>query len=161
MKRQRGSLKAVLAGGKPNRHIMSLVNTLGLKNNLEFTGSLHGKELDECYAAARVFLLTSFWEGLPMVAVESMNSGVPVVATDVGDIRDLVEDGKNGYLTEAGDTDAAANAVLRLLNDDKLYRRMSANAYKKAEEFLHECTIEHVSKIWRDVFVELGLIEIS
>ncbi|MCD6565403.1 MAG: glycosyltransferase family 4 protein [Bacteroidales bacterium] len=161
VKRQRGFFSAVIIGERLNKDLLKLLNRLQLKNDVTFTGPLHGKELDKYYAAARVFLLTSFWEGLPMVAVESMNFGVPVVATDVGDTRDLVEDGKNGYLTEVGDTDAAARAVVRLLNDDELYRRMSANAYKKAEEFLHECTIEHVSKIWRDVFVELGLIEMS
>lgn len=161
VKRQRGRLRAVLVGDKPDRHILSLVDSLGLKNDIEFTGPLYGIDLDEYYAAARVFLLTSFREGLPMVAVESMNFGVPVVATNVGDIRDLVEDGRNGYLTDIGDIDGASRAIVKLLNNEGLYQRMSANAFKRAKEFLHECTIEHVSRIWRNVFIELGLIRCS
>lgn len=161
VKQQRGNLKAVLVGERPNKSISALVDSLKLRDDVTFTGPLYGSELDEYYATARVLLLSSIWEGLPMATVEAMNFGTPVVAPDVGDLRDLVNDGMNGYLTGVGDIEGAANVVAKLLSDDELYNRMSENAYKTAKNFQYECTIEHVSKIWRDVFVELGLIKIS
>ena len=158
VKRRCGKLHVVMVGEEPGRKIMALIKSLGLWNNIEFTGHLSGDDLDRRYAEARVLLLTSFWEGLPMVALEAMAVGVPVVATDVGDTRDLVKDGENGYLTKPGDIEGAADAVERLLNDHELWCHMSDNALKSADALIAESTLERVQGEWRRVFIDLGLI---
>jgi len=158
VKRRRGSLAAVLVGEKPSRRIAALVDRLSLTDDLEFTGPLFSNELDTKYMNARVLLLTSRWEGLPMAALEAMVVGVPVVATDIGDIRDLVEDGENGYLVPVGDVEEAVKAVKRLLDDDTLYLRMSKRARESATAFLSQSTLEFVTDQWRRLFVEMGLI---
>jgi glycosyltransferase involved in cell wall biosynthesis len=158
VKRSRGSLAAVLVGDRPNRRIVDLVNRLNLSDNVDFTGPLFDDELDQKYASARVFLLTSRWEGLPMVALEAMAAGVPLVTTDVGDIRELVKDGENGYVTAVGDVNAAASAVGRLLNDEKLHFQISQGARESASFFLSESTLECVKKTWQHVFSKLGLV---
>jgi glycosyltransferase involved in cell wall biosynthesis len=158
VKRRRGRLRAVLVGEKPNRRIRALVNRIGLKNDLEFTGHLSGNELDRRYGDGRVFLLTSFWEGLPMVALEAMTAGLPVVATDVGDVQNLVKDGLNGYLTSVGDVQGAASAVNRLLSDEELWQAMSESARKSAVDFHAKNMLDDAMCAWRKVFHEMGLL---
>jgi glycosyltransferase involved in cell wall biosynthesis len=158
VKRKRGHIKAVLAGANPEKQHLKLIEDLGLKNDLEFTGILHGKALYKQYAKARVFLLTSIAEGLPMVLPEAMIAGLPVVTTNVGDISDIVTDGENGFLTQVGEIDALSNAVVKLLNDDNIYEIMSNNAFKSATEFLEQSKLEKVTKEWRRIFSELSLI---
>ncbi len=158
VKRRRGHLKALVVGEKPNWHIRSLVDRLGLGKDIKFPGHLHGKDLETCYAEARILLLTSFWEGLPMVALEAMAAGVPVVATDVGDVRELVKDGQNGYLTPVGNVQHAATAVEKLLQNETLYHQMSQEAKKMAAHFLIESTLEQATGQWRKVFIKMGVI---
>ncbi len=158
VKRRRGSLSAVLVGDKPNRRITALVNRLRLSDDLEFPGLLFNNELDAKYMNARIFLLTSHWEGLPMAALEAMAAGMPVVATNKGDIQELVKQGENGYLVAAGDVEGTAKAVERLLDDERLYLCMSKKARKSAMVLLSKSTLEYVTEQWQMVFNELGLI---
>lgn len=158
VKRRQGRLRSVLVGERLGRRLTVLAKRLGLWDDLKFTGPLFGKDLDRLYAESRVLLLTSFWEGLPMAAAEAMAVGIPVVATDGGDIRELVKDGENGYLVSIGDVRGAASAVVRLLNDNALYQSMSESARRSASDLASKSTLERVVQTWRQVFVEIGLI---
>jgi glycosyltransferase involved in cell wall biosynthesis len=98
--------------------------------------NIHGKVLfpgwrrdtAELLAAADVFVLTSLWEGLPRSLVEAMRTGLPAVCYDVDGVRDLLQEGVNGYLAVPGDVGALAARVDELLGDDALRRRMGEQA---------------------------------
>jgi glycosyltransferase involved in cell wall biosynthesis len=75
-----------------------------------------------------VFCLTSVSEGMPNVVLEAMAAGLPVVATRVGDLPDLIEHGRNGFLTGVNDVEAFAEHVERLLLQPELARRVGENA---------------------------------
>ncbi|MDD5691791.1 MAG: glycosyltransferase family 4 protein [Candidatus Omnitrophica bacterium] len=64
-----------------------------------------------------IFVLTSRWEGLPIAALEAMAAGVPLVATDTGGIREVITDGKTGYLVKPGDIQSMRNRVVELLKN--------------------------------------------
>jgi len=83
--------------------------------------------------AADLFLLTSRWEALPISIVEAMRAGLPVVAADVGGVRELV-DSTTGAVVPMGDVDAFAGHVLRIAADDGLRAGMSSAALKRAKE---------------------------
>ena len=83
-------------------------------------------DIPEVLSTFDVFLLTSLWEGLPRALVESVLAGIPVVASDVDGVCEVIHDGENGFLVPAGDTQAMARGVGRLLQDDFLRRRMGA-----------------------------------
>ena len=91
-------------------------------------------------------------------AAGALAAGVPVVTTDVGDIRELVKDGKNGYLVPVGDIDRAANAVEKLLSNERLLLSMSENARITAAAYLAQSTLESAVEEWRKVFIELRII---
>ena len=73
-------------------------------------------------------------EGRPTVLVEAAACGIPAVASDVGGIREWIEDGNNGFLVQQADSGALANALARLLNQPELARRMGQAARRKAVE---------------------------
>ena len=99
---------------------------LGLAQFVRFEG--YHPDVAEWFQAADVNVLPSFYEGLPLTILEAMASGVPTVASNVGGIPELVENGISGQLVPPGDSSALANALLRLARDKDLRRSMGAAA---------------------------------
>jgi glycosyltransferase involved in cell wall biosynthesis len=97
--------------------------------------------LERLYDAAAVVVLPSHREGLPLAVLEAMAHGRPVVATRVGGIPELVEDGVTGYLVEPGDREGLRAALERLLADPALRRRMGA----AARQAVRRCSWETVT----------------
>ena len=106
---------------------VTLAGRLGLADRVTFTG-----ETDPApwYAAMDLLALTSVTEAQPLVALEAMAAGVPVVASDVGGCREAIGDA--GLLTRVGDPAATSAAMLRLLADDLLRARMGAAGRRRA-----------------------------
>ena len=96
------------------------------------SGILPPDELAERYAAARVMLSASRYEGWPIAMAEAMASGVPVVAFDAPGIRELVRDGVDGLLVEPGDVDSLAAALRGLWGAPALRSRMGLEARRRA-----------------------------
>ena len=104
---------------------------LNIQDNVEFTGIR--KDIPDLLAAANAFVLSSDWEGLPLSLLEAMASGLPVVSTDVGGVRDAV--GDQALLVEKGDDEALANAMLQLVNDAALYKNLAAASLERVQLF--------------------------
>lgn len=106
------ALELVLAGDGPVRQeVETLIASLGLQAQVRITGWLSGTQVRDEILAARALLLPSFAEGLPVVIMESMALGRPVLTTYVAGIPELVLPGENGWLFPAGDVDAIASAI--------------------------------------------------
>jgi glycosyltransferase involved in cell wall biosynthesis len=117
--------RLVLAGdGELRAELESAVRTLELRNRVTLLGYV--PDLGSWYGAFDAFLLTSANEGTPVVAIEALAAGVPVVATDAGGTRTVVDAGETGLVAPVGDIESLA-ASLRLLRDDaELRRRMGS-----------------------------------
>lgn len=121
-----------LVGDGPERpRAEALVRELGLDGQVRFRGELD--DLGELYGTSRVFLLPSESESFGLAALEAMACGVPVVASEVGGLPDVVAHGKTGFLAPVGDVSAMAECVRRLLIDDHLHQTMSRLARATAE----------------------------
>ena len=123
----------VLVGDGPERAATeALVHELGLADAVRFAGM----QLDVLATLQNsdVFLLPSLTEGFGLAALEALSCGVPVVASRVGGVPEVVSDGETGILCEAGDVLEMADAVVRILRDPKLHRRMSLAARRSVEE---------------------------
>jgi glycosyltransferase involved in cell wall biosynthesis len=92
-------------------------------------------DVAQVLAAADLFALASDWEGTPLAVMEAMAAGLPVVATAVGGVPELVVAGESGVLTPAGDAPALAGALARLAGDAALRHAMSAAASARAGQF--------------------------
>jgi N-acetyl-alpha-D-glucosaminyl L-malate synthase BshA len=133
--RVRESLDArlVLVGDGPEYgRTRELVEKLGLADHVRYVGVVDG--VAPLLAAADVLLLPSETESFGLVALEAMASGVPVVASDVGGLPEVVEHGVTGFLAPVGDVDAMAGYCLKLLTDCAVGKRYGEAARRRAEE---------------------------
>ena len=105
------------------------------------------------YASADVFCLPSWWEAMPLSILEAMASGLPVVATDVGDVAREVEDGTTGYVVPVRSPQRLVDALQQLLLDRELRRRMGASGRARVQErFSDTATYQAVT----EMYYELG-----
>jgi glycosyltransferase involved in cell wall biosynthesis len=104
-----------LGDGPQRRALEARAFALGLEGKLLFLG--WRRDTAQWLAAADVFVMTSLWEGLPRALVEAMKSGLPAVCYATDGVVDLIRDGENGFLVEAGDHAALAARVAALLKD--------------------------------------------
>jgi glycosyltransferase involved in cell wall biosynthesis len=110
-----------VAGEGPERPAMeALAASLHVADRIRFLGHLNEEELRALYRRLDMVLLTSHTEGLPMVILEALAMSLPVVATRVGGVGEIVRDGVNGLLAEQGDIEGLATAVLRLVDSAAL-----------------------------------------
>jgi glycosyltransferase involved in cell wall biosynthesis len=106
-----------------NPELVSLARELRVLDKIEFAGRVRSDLLASHYRSARVLIVPSVYEGLPMVILEAMQHGLAVVATRVSGHPEVIEDGVNGLLVPLDDPTAMANAVLRLFDDPSLLAR--------------------------------------
>ena len=117
----------VFIGDGPERaRLQARAFALGLNDKLYFLG--WRRDAAQWLAAARVFAMTSLWEGLPRALVEALKSGVPAVCYAADGVVDVLQDGANGFVVPPGDVDGLADRVARLLEDEPLRRKLGAAA---------------------------------
>ena len=125
--------RALLVGDGPDRTAVEAeIRSLGLGDRVEPAGSR--ADVPALLAGADVFVLSSRSEGAPFSILEAMAAGLPVVATDVGGVRELVADGETGLLVPAEDPARLAEALRSLLADPALRRRLGAAGHARARE---------------------------
>ncbi len=115
-----------LGDGPERRALEARAFALGLEGKFHFLG--WRRDGAQWLAASDVFALTSLWEGLPRALVEALRTGLPAVCYATDGVVDVLRDGENGFLVPAGDAEALADRVVRLLTDADLRRRLGAAA---------------------------------
>jgi len=108
---------------------------LGLSRRVVFAGELSQQKLVQAMAGCSLLALASEWEAFGLVLVEAMAAGKPVVASDLASIRQVVQDGKQGFLVAYGDVAALREKIELLLNDKALAQKMGQQGAKKALEY--------------------------
>lgn len=113
--------------------------TAGAPGNVVFPGMLTRAGLDEFYCRARFLVVPSVWhETFGLVAVEAMSRGIPVIASRMGGLQELIEDGVSGFLFAPGDAEDLAGKMRRLWADPDLCGRMGRAAREQAVRRYHE-----------------------
>jgi glycosyltransferase involved in cell wall biosynthesis len=110
----------VAGGGRDYPAFVADVQRLGLSEHVDCLGWLPRDQVPSFLQSLNVLVLPSYAEGLPNALLEAMAVGVPVVATPVGGVTDLIRQSGGGLLTEPGDIDSIASAITRLLTDERL-----------------------------------------
>jgi glycosyltransferase involved in cell wall biosynthesis len=124
----------VLVGEPLSTQGFQLLSSLGIADKVRCVGPTHGNELADLYRSASLFVLPSDEEGLGIVILEAMASGLPVVSTASGGPSAAVTDGETGFLTPVGDQSALQSAMERLIFDPELSERFGAAGRRAAEE---------------------------
>jgi glycosyltransferase involved in cell wall biosynthesis len=125
----------ILAGnGRDLSRLKQKTKKVGLENKFKFLGQVDKNQLVKLYQNASIFVLPSYHEGLPGVVLEAMSCGLPVITTDVRGNRDLISNGKNGIIVSSRAPKKLADAIISILNDDKMQNTLGKNARKTIEE---------------------------
>ncbi len=141
--------KLYLIGEPPSEAAQLYLQSLGIAEEVRLLGPKHGGELAELFRNASLFALSSDEEGLAIVILEAMASGLPVVSTDCGGPATAVSQGKSGLLTPVGDANALAAAMETLLRDSALRRQFGIAGRRIAEEHF---SIGAAGKIFLDAY---------
>lgn len=143
-----------LAGGASDpeydKAVTERIRKLGLEDRVVLLGQLEAGRMRDEYRRAALLVLPSAQETSPMVIAEAMAAGVPVVATRVGGMGHLVQDGRTGYLVDVGDVDALAERIAGLLGDEPTRRSLAASARTQAEPFRITAVASRVRAVYEE-----------
>jgi glycosyltransferase involved in cell wall biosynthesis len=127
------SAKFVVVGEGPDKgKLEQLVNELKIRESVSMLGRRN--DMPSVYASLDVMVSASRQEGLPMAILEGMASGLPLVATAVGEVPTVVLDGRTGVLVPAGNPDSLAAGIIELLRDPAMRKSLGSAARQRVEE---------------------------
>lgn len=122
----------VFVGSGPRQGLMQALSTaLGLDSRVTFFGASTQTQVATILSQSDVFVLSTHWEGLPRSIIEAMRARLPVVASRIAGIPELIDDGATGYLSRAGDPEHLAQCLSALIQSPSLRARMGAEARLK------------------------------
>ncbi|UAT29239.1 N-acetyl-alpha-D-glucosaminyl L-malate synthase BshA [Bacillus badius] len=140
--REKMPAKLLLVGDGPEMTIVcKLVSELQLEGSVLFLGKQDN--LEELYALSDLLLLLSEKESFGLVLLEAMACGVPCIGTNVGGIPEVIEHGRNGFISELGDIESMTAQALQLLTDEEFYQKASEQALKTVQTRFDSQKIVH------------------
>ena len=141
--------KLVLVGDGPERPKMErLARELEISDHVNFLGNL--KSTKEVLNISDLFILPSSSESFGLAALEALACGVPVISTNSGGIPEVVEHGKSGFLSEAGNFEEMGQNALNIISDNQTHNQFKSNAIKSAKKF----DIQHILPMYEEVYKE-------
>ena len=143
----------ILGAGDLHDKLLEKSKQLGIDQHVSFLG--HRRNVEEIVSLFDVYVCCSLTEGLPIAMIEAMALRRPIVATRVGGIPELIEDGVSGILVPPKDPDSIANAILDILNGPELGHRLGENAVKQYKEKFELSSIaEQLNNIYHDIVTQ-------
>jgi glycosyltransferase involved in cell wall biosynthesis len=122
---RRGDVAFELGGDHEVAEVSERIAASELERNVHMLGWVRGADKLAALTRAHVYVLPSYFEGVPVAVLEAQAAGLPIVTTPVGGIPEVVRDGVNGFVISPGDVKSLATSILKLLDDSDLRQRMS------------------------------------
>jgi glycosyltransferase involved in cell wall biosynthesis len=127
----------------------SLINELNLAGRFFLLG--YRNDINKILPILTMTVLSSLWEGLPVVFQESMSAGKPIIANDIDGARDVIINGETGYLVTPHQPREMADRMLDLLNNNELCYQMGLNAKQSSERFSSERMFKEIEFLYREL----------
>lgn len=148
-------IKYVIAGtGVEEEKLKTQTDALGLDDTVKFAGWTTGKKKRKLIQESQVMVLPSYNEGLPISILEGISYGMPVIATNVGDINAAVHDGDNGFLVRCGDIDQLAEKIIEVADKDIFSKMSIESKFLAKEKFSEKHYFESIKEIYEEVVNE-------
>jgi glycosyltransferase involved in cell wall biosynthesis len=145
----------MVGDGPDRRQLERRAKELGLIRETLFLG--YQEDVAPYYAAFDALVLPSGNEGTPVSVIEALAAGRPVVATRVGGVPDVVRDGEDGFLVEAGATDELAERLARLARDPQLRERMGSEGRARVlPRYAVDRLVDDVDRLYRSLLSDVG-----
>lgn len=133
------------------RELADLVKDLAINKNVIFVGELDDKKLYKILSKSDIFLLASEYEGFGISVIEAMAAGLPVVVNNIETLRELVQNGKNGYIVDFNDVHQASRVTLRLLKSRQVREKIGKSARSYSKRFDWNIVAKNVEKIYEQL----------
>lgn len=142
----------IVGSGTEVKKYRDLVVSYDLKERVVFTGRVNYNDVPFFHAASDIFVHPSLVEGTPIVILEAMATGKPVIATNVGGIPEMITDGVDGFIVEEKNVGQIAKKLSLLLGDEKVCKKIGKNARKKVEKkFNWDIIAERILDVYEGV----------
>jgi glycosyltransferase involved in cell wall biosynthesis len=147
----KGTFLAIIGEGALKENLLRTVENLRIDDRVQFLG--FRKDIPKVLKAMDAFVLPSLSEGLPLSLLEAMASGLPVIASRVGGIPEVLKQGDEGIMVPGGSVDALAQAMLKLRNLDAASRREMGRSGRKRvlERFSVDRMVSEINQLYQDV----------
>lgn len=143
------NLELIVVGNGNEKHKLErLAEDLKLNENVTFAGKISNKKIPEYMAAADMFVLPSLSEGFPVVLLEAMAAGLPIVTTKVKGLPEIIEDNVNGLLVLPKNPEELADKINLLLNDENLTKKISILNKEKSKSYSWENVALTLEKVY-------------
>ncbi|MGI6292035.1 MAG: glycosyltransferase [Bacteroidales bacterium] len=148
IKKQFSNVRVGIAGdGEEKDSMLNLINKLSLHNHIEYLGNVSHEKVCDLLNTAKIFVLTSRGEGMPMALVEAMFCGLVCISTNVGEIEEIIQDKHNGFLLSSpDDIEGLVNIISELLNNPDLLNQIALNA----QTVVNRYSAENVTASWNE-----------
>ncbi|WP_312696786.1 glycosyltransferase family 4 protein [Sphingobacterium mizutaii] len=139
----------IFGKGPERENLQNQINKLGLEDTLILKEPV--RDIDKQYLSSSMIAMTSRYEGLPMALLEGQASGLPLISyTCKCGPKDIIQEGKNGYLLEEGDKVGMANKILTLIRDPELRDSMGQQAFEMSNNFSEAMVMEKWIQLFND-----------
>lgn len=129
------NLKCIIVG-RDTETLMPLIRHLNVKDSIILTGEIRDQDLlPFYYQTSEIFVSSSLIEGLPLVMLEAVSAGLPIVATNVPGNKDIVQDNRNGFLIPPQNQNMLADRIITLLKDESLRKKMGSKSLEIAQNY--------------------------
>jgi glycosyltransferase involved in cell wall biosynthesis len=133
----------VVGDGPDKEKLKNKAKELGIKNHIIWMGRMDHEEVIKLYTIMDVVVIPSRFEGFGLSAAEAMAAGVPVIASAVDGLMEIIEDGKTGYLVPVNNSGELAQALIKLLNNPERAQTMGLNGAERVKKMF---SFEHFSE---------------
>jgi len=160
LKTQYDCILIIVGDGPIKGDLEELAYNLHISSSVSFSGNISQKDLNYRYSKANVFVLPSInymeqTEGLGVVLLEAMASGVPVIGSNIGGIPDIIKNEINGLLVPPGDPEALASAIMKILNNPELAEKFAQEGLRTVQErFSWDKISDQFIEIYQEVLHE-------
>lgn len=134
----------IIGDGKEKRKLKELVRDENLEENVIFKGMIENKLIPKYLTASDIFALPSISEGFPVTILEALASTLPIIASNVRGMNEIIENEKNGFLVEPKNSKKIAEKIIKLRDNEALRLKISENNMIKAREFSWENVIKRL-----------------
>jgi glycosyltransferase involved in cell wall biosynthesis len=147
-------LELIIVGEKLDgyQELCKLIRDLKINNYVKFTGRISDEDLLELYSKCDIYVQPSRQEGFPTTLVEAMACGKPIISTAIPSVREVVRNNREGILVPSNDPSKLAEAVINVLSDTDLMKKLSTNAQVRAKMFSKYIRKRELKKVLVDVF---------
>ena len=151
---QKENIRLLLVGdGAERQALEKQIEERNLADNVFFAGKIEFSELPRYFQQAKIFIMTSQGEGLPMAMIEAMSCGLPAIVSADADIEEVAKHNINACVVTSPTPEHFTKAILALYSDDKLYETLRTGALKLREEKSREYSLAFQTNLWRTTLI--------